>query len=61
MIGSGLELTRTTHASLKDLCTCRYNTGRPAASGQIVTMRLELRFLEDVTLHSLLMTGSGIA
>jgi len=68
LIGAGIELTRNTHALLTDLCTCRHNlsraypvNGRAHASKQTLTIRLELSFLEDVTLHSLLMTGSGLA
>lgn len=67
LIGSGVELTRTTHAMLTDLCTCRHHNAhapqasRSTHSGQVVSLRLELSFLEDVTLHSLLMTGSGLA
>ncbi len=69
LVAAGVELTRKTHALLTDLCTCRHNLSRavdPAAAGrypagQILTIRLELSFLEDVTLHSLLMTGSSLA
>jgi hypothetical protein len=68
LIAAGVELTRNTHALLTDLCTCRHNLSRnhaPATRNyqpsQILTLRLELSFLEDVTLHSLLMTGSSLA
>jgi len=68
LVAAGVELTRNTHSLLTDLCTCRHNLSRshaPAATrsqpGQILTLRLELSFLEDVTLHSLLMTGSSLA
>ena len=61
MIGAGVELTRTAHGTLTDLCTCRHHLARTAPATQVVSLRLELSFLEDVTLHSLLMTGSGLA
>jgi len=69
LVAAGVELTRNTHALLTDLCTCRHNLSRnygPAATrgylpSQVLTLRLELTFLEDVTLHSLLMTGSSLA
>ncbi len=62
LIGTGLELTRTTHSMLTDLCTCRQHRNRTVTDpAQVVSLRLELSFLEDVTLHSLLMTGSGAA
>lgn len=58
IMASGLELTRSGHLALTDLCTCRKNIANLADLGQIVTIRLEISFLEDVTLHSLLMTNS---
>ena len=61
LVESGIELTRTTHAQLTDLCTCRHNLARNSHPAQILTIKLELSFLEDVTLHSLLMTGSALA
>lgn len=61
LVSSGVELTRTTHATLTDLCTCRHHIARAPDPNQVLTLRLELSFLEDVTLHSLLMTGSSLA
>jgi hypothetical protein len=61
LAGAGVELTRNTHALLTDLCNCRHHQNRTTHPGQILTLRLELNFLEDVTLHSLLMTGSALA
>lgn len=61
LVSSGLELTRAGHLSLAELCTCRKNLSIAADLGQIVAIRLEISFLEDVTLHSLLMTGSSYA
>ena len=61
LIASGVELTRSAHGTLTDLCTCRYHVNRTAQPMQVISLRLELSFLEDVTLHSLMMTGSGLA
>jgi hypothetical protein len=58
IVSSGLELTRSGHLALTDLCNCRRNLATVADLGQVVTIRLEISFLEDVTLHSLLMTGT---
>jgi hypothetical protein len=58
IVSSGLELTRSGHLSLTDLCTCRKNLSAAADLGQVVSVRLEISFLEDVTLHSLLMAGN---
>jgi hypothetical protein len=52
IIASGLELTRAGHLGLTHLCTCRNNLSTPADLGQIVAVRIEISFLEDVTLHS---------
>jgi hypothetical protein len=59
LIATGLELTRATHFAMTDLWTCYNNLANRVH--EIVSVRLEINFLEDVTLHSLLMTGVGLA
>jgi hypothetical protein len=54
IIASGLELTRSGHLSLTHLCTWRKNLSTSTDLGQIVTIRIEISFLEDATLQSLL-------
>jgi hypothetical protein len=61
IIAAGLELTRSSHLALTDLCTCRRNARNTVDLGQVVTLRLEISFLEDVTLHSLLNSGASPA
>lgn len=61
IIAAGLELTRASHLALTDQCTCRKNATTAADLGQIMTLRLEISFLEDLTLHSLLAAGSAPA
>lgn len=61
LVSSGLELTRAAHLTLAELCTCRKNLAVASDLGQVVAIRLEISFLEDVTLHSLLMTGRSYA
>ena len=61
IVAAGIELTRATHATLTGLCTCRRHTGYAVGLKEVLTLRLEVSFLEDITLHSLLMTGSGLA
>ena len=58
---TGVELTRSTHDTLTGLCISHKHLGNSCHLSQVLTLRLELSFLEDVTLHSLLMTGSGLA
>jgi hypothetical protein len=55
ILSAGIELTRAAHLSLTDLCTCRKHL-RIADLGQVIALRIEISFLEDVTLHSLLAT-----
>jgi hypothetical protein len=57
ILSAGVELTRGAHLSLTDLCTCRKHL-RTAELGQVVALRIEVSFLEDITLHSLLQTLS---
>jgi len=59
-ISTGLELTRSAHLTMTDLWTC-YNNLQTRAN-EVISVRLEINFLEDVTLHSLLMIGgTGLA
>jgi hypothetical protein len=61
IIATGVELTRAGHVALTELCT-RFNHQRVTADlGQIVAIRLEIAFLDDITLHSLLAGGGGSA
>ena len=61
LVATGVELTSAAHTLLTDLCTCRHHLARTSHGRQVLSLRLTLSFLEDVTLHSLLMTGTGIA
>lgn len=59
IVAAGLELTRSSHLALTDLCTCRRNAATLIDLGQIVSLRLEISFLEEITLHSLLASGGA--
>jgi hypothetical protein len=61
IVASGLELTRSAHLALTDLCTCRKHLHTTTDLGQIISIRLEISFLEDLTLHSLLSAGCSPA
>jgi len=61
IIATGLELTRASHLALTDLCTCRRNVTAMTDLGQVVTLRMEISFLEEITLHSLLESGGAPA
>lgn len=58
IVAAGLELTRSSHIALTDLCTCRRNLTSLTDLGQVITVRMEISFLEEITLHSLLNSGS---
>jgi hypothetical protein len=57
IVSSGLELTRAGHLGLTQLCTCRKNIANPAGLSQVVAIRIEVSFLEDLTLHSIFLSG----
>jgi hypothetical protein len=61
IVATGVELTRAGHEALTELCTRRQHLRLAAELGQIVAIRLEISFLDDITIHSLLASGSGLA
>ena len=61
IIATGVALTRAGHDALTALCTRRQPLRLAAELGQIVAIRLEISFLDDITIHSLLASGSGLA
>ncbi|WP_263367573.1 hypothetical protein [Edaphobacter bradus] len=61
IVSSGLELTRSGHLALTDLWSCRRNLASAAELGQVISIRLEVSFLDHMTLQSLLMTGCTLA
>jgi hypothetical protein len=61
IVATGLELTRSGHEALTELCTRRKHMPITAELGQIVIIRLEINFLDDVALHSLLSSGASVA
>jgi hypothetical protein len=61
IVAAGVELTSSGHKAFTELCSRRKHQHVTAELGQIVAIRLEISFLEDITLHSLLASGSGLA
>ena len=61
LVSGGLELTRAAHLRLAELCTCRLHLRASADLGQVVALQIEISFLEDITLHSLLSTTAAPA
>lgn len=61
IVASGVELTRAGHDALTELCTRCQHLRLTADLGQIVAIRMEITFLDDITLHSLLAAGSSPA
>ena len=60
IVATGLELTRSGHETFTELCTRRKHMRITAELGQIVTIRLEISFLDTITLHSLLASGASL-
>ncbi|HEY5054866.1 MAG TPA: hypothetical protein VII58_01825 [Acidobacteriaceae bacterium] len=61
LVGEGIELTRAGHEGLTELCARRKHVRHSAELGHVVAVRLELSFLDDLTLHNVLSMGSGVA
>lgn len=61
IIAAGVELTRTNHLALTDLCTCRLHMKGSNELRQIVGLRLEVCFLNQQGSHALLQHGCGAA
>ncbi len=61
IVSTGVELTRSGHETLTELCTRRKHLRLAAELGQIIDLRLEITFLDGITQHSLLASGSGVA
>ena len=50
LIAFELELTRASHLGLTSLCTCSRNSPSPSTRGQMLSIRLEISFLEKAAL-----------
>jgi len=61
ILATGVELTRSGHETFTELCTRLQHRRITAERGQIIVLRLEVSFLEDITLHSLLSSNSSVA
>ena len=61
LLATGVELTPAGHETFTALCTRRQHMRLTSELGQIIVLRLEVSFLEDVTLHSLLFSNSSVA
>jgi len=65
LIASGLELTRSNHLALTDLCTCRKYLLGSSDERRIVAIRIEIAFLHpqdrDPYLHALRTPRSSTA
>jgi hypothetical protein len=61
LIGAGLELTQDTHAELTGLCTVRrHNQRLRDRPGRVLSVRLEVSFLEE-SAFELSLDGIGLA
>ena len=60
LAGAGIELTRSGQAALTGLCARRKHLGRRGGASQLVAVRLEVRFMEDTPLTTILSGSSGV-
>ncbi len=61
LIGAGLELTRGSHLELTGLCGLLKHDLTAAARRRIVHVQLEISFLEELDLKSILTPGAALA
>jgi hypothetical protein len=61
LIGAGLELTRGSHLALTNLCALLKHGSRVSSRQRVVHVELEVSFLEDVDLKSILTPGAASA
>jgi hypothetical protein len=61
LIGAGLELTRASHLELTSLCGLLTHHSTVAARRRIVHVQLEVSFLEELDLKSILAPGAALA
>jgi hypothetical protein len=61
LIGAGLELTRGSHLELTGICTLLQHNPTAAARRRILHVKLEVSFLEELDLKSILMPGAALA
>jgi hypothetical protein len=60
IISSGLELTRSAHKSLTEMCMYSHHP-RLVDPAQTVVIEMEVSFIEDENLNAILMTGASAA
>jgi hypothetical protein len=61
LIGAGLELTTASHLDLTSLCTVRKHHSPRSAFKDLVDVRLEVSFLEDLTQPAPISRSSAFA
>ena len=62
LLSSGVDLSRDSHTRMKSLCTVRDHNPHHAKRRRIITIRLELIFLEEVdSAPDLARTAMGLA
>jgi hypothetical protein len=61
ILTTGIELSRPAHETLTELCTRRKHRILTASAGHIVALRLDISFLDEVSIHSQAGTPSASA
>ncbi len=61
ILGTGVELTRPGHENLTELCTRRKHRSITAALGETISLRLEINFIDEGVLHSLLSSDTNLS
>jgi hypothetical protein len=61
LVATGFELTRSGHEALTALCTRHRHSRITAELGQTIVLRLQITFLDDLTVNSLLRCAYGLS
>ncbi len=65
LLGSGLELTRESHRALAERCTCGLHLSMRQGTSSILTMRVEVHFLQEsahtTEVSRLIVMGAALA
>jgi hypothetical protein len=61
LIATGLELTRASHTALTDLCSLLRHGSRIGGRARVMHVVLEVSFLDEIDLKSVLTPGAALA
>ncbi len=61
LLAAGIELTRAGHETFTELCTRHKHLGRTTEVGHTIELRIEIAFLDEIAVHSMLLDSPSLA